>query len=416
MDVLLRRSIVSGKFKPPPSPAAAHRALAACSLAYGQSVIANLPETQDVQATVSACNSFGADILVQNGVADIFGAMELDFPPILDCQQSNTTLKLMLPLACLSGKKVAFSGSGKLAQQLQAPFCAYLQSLGAKAECPTGCLPIEVQGPIAKSELVYFAELGSQLLSGILLASPFSPEAVEIGIEGEFYGWEHVEATKMIMEACGIRFQAFQKDFIIVEPGQDYSASTQLEVQPSLYLSSFLLLAGALLGKVEAEGRMPQEEAGRFKQILESFGAHAILHQESFSASAGSLSGASFLAPQLGEFLPHALVLSAASEGQSRFEGMAALKPRMRRRAGIIARQLSRMGAMVEESGNLLEIAGGKLKGAQLDAEGDPAAAMALCSAALFASGQSKLCGAECALESFPSFFKELSSLGAIVR
>ncbi|MEM4633678.1 MAG: hypothetical protein QW275_00820, partial [Candidatus Anstonellaceae archaeon] len=115
MDISIRRSIISGKFTPPPSPAFAHRALFACSLALGQSVISNFPHTPETISSISACNSFGADILAKDGVADIFGAEELNFPNHIDCGQSNTTLKLLLPIACLSEKQVSLSGSGRLA-------------------------------------------------------------------------------------------------------------------------------------------------------------------------------------------------------------------------------------------------------------------------------------------------------------
>ncbi|MEM4633613.1 MAG: hypothetical protein QW275_00475, partial [Candidatus Anstonellaceae archaeon] len=312
----------------------------------------------------------------------------------------------------LSEKQVSLSGSGRLASCNPDPFCAYLSRMGAKAECTSHSLPMRVEGPLKESKLVYFAELGTQFLSGILLCSPFSSEGVEIVIEGELAKWEHVEATLGIMKACGIEIGTIGQDFIWVEPEQAY-LPCQLEVPPSSYLSSFPLLAGALCGKVEAKGNLALE---KFFSLLQSFGAFAHHSSSSFSASAGALSSSQFYVSDLAEFLPHAIVLASVCQKPSAFHGIAALKPRMKARLGILLSELSKMGVRYENKGNTLEVLGCKLSGANLDPQGDTISALALCTAALCASGPSKMQGADCITRVYPAFFKDMLQLGAIIR
>jgi len=351
--------------------------------------------------------------MAQGSVADVFGADEIAFPSLLDCGQSNTTLKLMLPLACLSEHPVSVEGSGSLSAKSYEAFSSYLQRLGASAQCIAHALPMKVQGPLSEREIVYFPQFGSQFLSGMLLASPFSEAGMEIGIEGKVRGWEYVEWTLEIMKACGINFEVSGEDFIRVEPGQEYSPLAELEVPASSYLSSYLLLAGALAGKVVAQGELHLQQ---FERLLSSFGAATHQGEASFTASAGVISGIELSAPELGMYLPHALVLAGFSESHTVLNGVSALDPHMGKRLRLLLRELSKMGLKYEEANGQITLSGGKLSGVEIQPEGDAAVAMALSAASLYSSGQSRIRGAQCVEKSYPGFFKDLSALGAIIR
>jgi 3-phosphoshikimate 1-carboxyvinyltransferase len=81
-------------------------------------------------------------------------------------------------------------------------------------------------------------------------------------------------------------------------------------------------------------------------------------------------------------------------------------------RIAAVATNLRLMGAQVEELEDGLKIPGGQhLHGAELDSFGDHRIAMAFAVAALRASGDTLICGAEAAAISYPAFFPTLEGL-----
>lgn len=414
MDLLIRRSLLSGTVVAPPSVPLAHRALVAASLATGHSVISNLPASPELSSTLSACRAFGTDIVTQGAVADVFGAEEPAFQGIVDCGQSNTTLKMFLALAgTLDGRASFVGGRGLSAKPLE-PFLGYLKRLGCSVQSGTGRLSATVGGPMAEAQLVYFPKLGTQFFAGLLMGSPLRGTEVEIGLDEPFYDRYLPDATLGLMRQCGIGCEeSEEKDYIYIPAGQEYSPLPDYAVPAGRAASSFLLLAGALCGKVIVTGAKKDE---KFAGLLSKFGAAVRFGEGQAVASAHSHSGAQLAAPELGSFLPHALVLAASSGEQTEISGISQLGFAQKRRLRLLLRELSRMGLKsAEEDGSLL-LSGGKLAGVEILPEGDPSVAMACAVAGLAAEGQTKITGAECTERSFPGFFALLSSLGAIVR
>ncbi len=413
MDITVRRSIVSGDMAAPVSIPMAHRALAAASLSpAGQSVISNLPDTPEIKATVSACNSFGADIVLDGGVADVFGAEELFAPKSVDCAGSGATLRLFLPLAALLDRGVQFNGNLPSKVSLE-PFCAYLESLGAQCAGTFGRLPIKVQGPMQETEMVYLPRFGTGLFSGMLLSFPLREIDSEMGIDGKFVRSEIVDATLSLMGKCGLEAQFELENVLMVPGGQSFEPLGDYAVPGSPYLSSFFILAGALSGKVRVQGA---GESAPLKRMLSSFKAQASFSEGAISLSAGSLFSAELDSESLGAYLPHALLLSSVAEGESSFSGFSSLKGALGRTARIMARELGRMGAVVREEEGSLFVQGGSLAGAEIEPDGDAAAAMCCSVAALCAKGPSRIKGAECILARHPNFIRDMARLGAIMR
>lgn len=409
----VRRSILSGRMRAPPSVAVAHRAIIAASFAEGQSVISNVPPSESLMATADACNSLGADVQFGSGVADVIGGGEIAVPAELSCGGSNTTLKLFMGIFAHLPNEILLTGSGLLLERGIRPFTQYLDSVSAYTLNPSGSLPLHLRGPVKSGELVYFPPLGTQLLSGLLLGAPLGLDDTEIGIAGGFSERGCLDATVAIMEMAGIEFAAKEADFFAVPGGQGYLPLRQFEVPGSRTHSSYLLLAGALAGKCVLEGA---PESPRLEALLSHFGAFSSRSEGSFTSGAGTLEAADFDVSQSSGLLPHALVLSCLSGGESRLIGFPRVARRQRARVRRLASQLQRMGADIREIPEGLLVSGGRLHGAEVESEGDAHIAMACAAAALCAEGPTAISGAECLNSAYPDFFRNLAQLGAIVR
>src|SRR3989344_3643604 len=205
MEVQFRRSVLSGSIRAPASAAGFPRAPIIASLAYGQSVISNLPDSHDVHAALSACMSCGADIATSNGVADIFGG-NFSLPSALDCKESNSTLKLFLGISACYPSPVQFTGTEKLTVTPLGQYASYLGRLGATVECSTGFLPLKITSPAFEARLQYFPQLGTPFLSGMLLAAPLLDSDTEIVMDGAFPSSQPIDDTIAIMKKSGIEF------------------------------------------------------------------------------------------------------------------------------------------------------------------------------------------------------------------
>jgi len=412
MQTEIRRSIISGSAKAPPSGPFAHRAAVLALLTPGQTQISGAPPLQGIADTIAACRALGADIVQSEGTMDIFGPEEIVAPREVSCGGSNTTFKLMLPLCASLGSSVGITGSGALLQKDLSPFFGFLDAAGAKTAYG-GALPAGVTGPFSAEERLYPGALGSQFLSGILLCAPLLGQDASIGIDGAVPGWEYVKETMAAMKEYGIRFHSCSQDFASLPGGQAYDLPGDIRVPASPCLSSYLLLAGALSGKAELEGSCDwQAHSGIFRQ----FGAGVAIRKHGISVSTGALSCATVDAQAAGVLLPHALVLASAAKGESEFTGMGSLPKRHRLRARKLCRELGRMGAKIDWHGGSITINGGKLTGAKIEPDGDPAVAMACAAAAVCAQGATTINGSECVAPSYPGFFGSLASIGAIVR
>jgi len=412
MQAEIRRSIISGEAAAPPSAPMAHRALLLSTLTPGQTMVSNLPALPDINSTISACRAFGADIAQGEGMADIFGPQELLAPPTVDCGDCNTAFKLLLPLSASFGSEVKVSGSLRLSEKDLSPFFAFLNAAGAETSY-SGSLPAGVKGPFSVQEQIYPAQLGPQFLSGILLCAPLLGQDASIGLEGSAPGWQHVKATISLMKEYGITFYSDKGEFLSLPGGQAYSPPEEIKVPSSPYLSSFLLLTGALSGKATVRGSCDWQS---HDAIFRAFGAGVAIRKHEISVSTGSLLPAELDALEAGALLPHALVLASVANGKTKIGNLHSLPHRHLARASKLCRELGKMGAKIEREGDSYSIIGGKLVGAKIDHGKDAAVAMACAAAAVCAQGPTTIGDSEFVSRAYPDFFRDLVSLGAIVR
>jgi len=412
MQAEIRRSIISGSAPAPPSAPFAHRALVIAALTPGQAQVSGLPSLPGISETISACHALGADIVHTEGIADVFGPEEIAAPPEVPCGDCNTTFKLMLPICASLDSEVKITGSERLSKKDFSPFFDFLAEAGAEAAYARS-LPAGVKGPFSVQEQIYPGMLGSQFLSGILLCSPLLGQDTSIGIEGSVPGWQYAKETMGLMKEYGIQFYSDSPEFLSLPGGQAYSTPSDMHVPASPYLSSFLLLAGALGGKATVKGSCDWQS---HDSVFREFGAGVSIRRHEISVSASSLSGIEADAPSLGMYLPHALVLASAANGQTKIGNLHLLPRRHLNRAQKMCRELGKMGAKIAREGDSYSITGGKLVGAKLDSGEDASVAMAVAAAAVAASGPSTINGSECISPVYPNFFRDLVSIGAIVR
>jgi 3-phosphoshikimate 1-carboxyvinyltransferase len=112
--------------------------------------------------------------------------------------------------------------------------------------------------------------------------------------------------------------------------------------------------------------------------------------------------------------LPAISAAALMAEGETTIRDAAELRVKEVDRIAVVANELRKLGADIEEQPDGLVIQGGQaLDGAVLSSEGDHRIGMMAAVAALFAKGESKIEGEACIADSFPGFAATLARLGA---
>ena len=162
---------IGGTITAPPSKSMAHRAVLCSALAEGASHIENLEFSKDISATLSAAGQLcakvrtGADRAVVEGLGSF-----LPVSAPVDCCESGSTLRFLIPIASLTGQKVTFVGRGRLMERPQTVYEKLYREQSLRFEqSPAG---LTVEGTLKSSEYELAGNVSSQFISGLLFALP----------------------------------------------------------------------------------------------------------------------------------------------------------------------------------------------------------------------------------------------------
>ncbi|MDE7098351.1 MAG: 3-phosphoshikimate 1-carboxyvinyltransferase, partial [Ruminococcus sp.] len=113
MDILIKPSVLKGRVDIPASKSCAHRALICASLA-GDSEISGINFSKDIDATIQAMSALGSMIYRNQDSVDIPDKINPPEKAVIDCNESGSTLRFVIPIAAALGVETEFHGRGRL--------------------------------------------------------------------------------------------------------------------------------------------------------------------------------------------------------------------------------------------------------------------------------------------------------------
>ena len=129
MDITITPSKLAGNVTPPPSKSQAHRLLIAAALAHGVSHLDNVALSQDIEATINCLDNLGAGFTREGPAVTVRGMGANPMSPLrrmayprLDCGESGSTLRFLIPVALAVRGGGIFSGRGRLMERPLAPY------------------------------------------------------------------------------------------------------------------------------------------------------------------------------------------------------------------------------------------------------------------------------------------------------
>ncbi len=398
MKVQIEKTMAKGEATAPPSKSLAHRALI-CGALGKQSVIDNLSFSKDITATLNCLKSMGASCEVTGDCVKIGGLNPFNITEnaLLDCFESGSTLRFLIPLCLLSGKKVTLKGAPRLFERplgIYEKICAEQGILFEK-----GNNSVTVCGKLSSGNYKIPGNISSQFITGLLFTLPLLDGVSIVEITGEFESASYVDLTLDMLSAAGIRIVRSDNRYIIMgnQSYKSFNYTTEGDCSNAAFLDAFNYLGGKVVLKGLADKTSQGDKV--YKSIFQGLDNGERIFD---------LSDCPDLAP-----VSFAL---AAAKGGAVFNGTARLRIKESDRASAMAEELKKFGVDVQVGENQVIIPACEIKAPNqlLNGHNDHRIVMALSVLSTLTGGVIE--GAEAVSKSYPDFFEVLNSLGVGVK
>lgn len=390
----------------PPSKSLSHRAVICAALAArqgGTSRLYQVGNSQDIAVTRQCMTQLGCTIQPQEDALLVSPGPRQE--GVLDCGESGSTLRFLIPLAALGEQRVTLTGRGRL---LQRPLDIYRDLF---AETPVHFAQsegqVEVQGPLQGGGYALAGNVSSQFISGLLLALPLCHEDSTLTLTQALESRDYVKMTVDVMSQFGVQVDWRADDSFFIPGGQTYRPC-DYRVEGDYSQAAFFLAAGALGRPVQCAGlaRHSLQGDSAIVKVLEQM--HIPLHRQDGKlwAGAGPFQAATIDVREIPDLVPPLAALCSFAQGTSRIINAGRLRIKESDRLDALCTELGKLGAKISQTEDSLIIEGQpRLTGGKADAQGDHRIAMAVAVAAIGCTGPVELTGWENVNKSYPDFW-----------
>lgn len=419
MNLLVRKSALAGSIEIPASKSHTIRAVVIASLAEGKSRIGSPLDSGDTRSAVVACRALGAEIETGKDwlVTGFGGRPNLQVSEI-DVGNSGTSLRITTSVAALQEEEVVFTGDTSLKSRPLQPLLDALSNLGARAYSleHNGCCPISVKGRM-KGGKTEVSGVTSQYLSSLLISTPLLEGDTVIRVI-DLHEKPYVEMTLAWLEEQQIHYQREGWEIFRVEGRQGYHqfdkrvpgdfSSATFPLCAAVITSSELLLKGLDMNDTQGDKEVIT--------MLKSMGADIQTNEEGILVTSSELMGCELDLNNTPDALPALAVVGCYAKGKTILKNVAQARIKETDRIRVMATELSKMGADIEEMEDGLIIRQRKLEGTSVRGYHDHRVVMALSLAGMMAQGETEIDSAESIDITFPGYVEKMCQLGARMK
>jgi len=373
---------------------------------------------RDMEATVNCLNALGADITYTDGKFNVQPISQVNKGATLDCGESGSTLRFLLPVAAALGADATFIGQGRLPERPLSPLYEEMTAHGVKMS-ENGHMPLKCEGKLPAGLYTIDGGISSQFISGLLMALPLTGIQSKIVITGKQESASYIGLTLDALKQFGIEIQT-TTDGYIIPSGQEFTTpDTQIAVEGDWSAAAFWITAGVAGSKpVTCTGLNYEYSAQgdrRIVDVLRKMGADITTTCNTITARPSNLTAAQIDCADIPDLVPILAVAASSAQGTTIFDNIRRLRIKESDRVQSILQLLGMAGIYAFASDNTLTVTGGPAKNCSYDPSGDHRMAMA---AAVLASAKEikiTISDAGCTAKSYPAFFDDFNALGGIV-
>ncbi len=417
------------------SKSMAHRLIIAAALSSGTTHVVCNTTCADIDATVRCLAALGARIERTDDGYEVhpvpksieLGILKAFQGAKLDCGESGSTLRFMLPVACALGADATFVGAPRLGERPLSPLSDELMAAGSDLDAAGG-FPFTTHGRLRPGRFVLPGTVSSQFISGLLLAFPLLPGASEIEVRGRIESRPYINLTVQALKLFGvdIAIERMTAPNGIDEltrfrfMGAPYRTPGEVQVEGDWSNAAFWLCAGALGQEpIEVHGISLTSAQGDRNVLaaLSRFGARTKRASNAAIVQPDRLHAFSMSAQDIPDLVPVISAVAACCDGMTVIRDCARLRIKESDRLATTASELNALGADVSIERDSLVINGRpRLAGGDVDSHNDHRIAMMAAVAAIRCERPVRIHGAEAVNKSYPAFFDHYRALGGRVE
>ena len=404
MDIRITPGPLAGTVTPPPSKSIAHRAILAAALTNGTSTSQNVALSQDIEATLRCITALGGAWEREGDTLYVSGVWHREWDtaalPHLDCGESGSTLRFLIPIALTLNNGGVFTGRGRLMERPQKPYFDIFDEKGVSYERKDGVLTL--RGELESGEYRLPGNVSSQFVTGLLYALPLMEWESRIVLTSPLESRGYVDMTLDVLDRFGVRVEVLEDGFLV--PGDQVFQARDFTIEADWSQAAFWMAAGSLGIPVEVTGLNDRSIQG--DRVIDE-------HFASFAWGTGRR--VEIDVSDCPDLLPPLAVMAAFHDGTTRLTNAARLRLKESDRLATVTKMLTALGGQVEEGPDWLAIPGTRfLKGGTVDGANDHRIVMAAAIAATRCTGPVTILGAEAVNKSYPNFWEEYRRLGGI--
>lgn len=416
MRVLIEPNDIQGDIKAIASKSDAHRAIICAALADKKTNIYISEMSEDIKATLNCMSAFGAKFSENGKEFTIEPVKKALSDVLIDCNESGSTLRFLLPVAAALGNGARFIGKGRLPNRPIGIIVNLLKEHGISFDSET--LPLSMSGKLTPGEFKIEGNVSSQFISGLLFALPLLDKPSKITLLSALESKAYVDMTISVLNKFGAEIKAVEDGFL-VQPIERYVSPDNYTVEGDWSNAAFFLVGAALSGNVNMSGldMGSKQSDTKIVDILKLAGVKVTTKDNILTVTKSDIKPFELDVSQCPDLFPIAAVLACGANGKTTLYNAGRL--RIKESDRIVSTQeliLGLGGKVLEEEDSLTVFGDGRLSGGMVDSVNDHRIAMSASIASCICEKSVTLNDAQAVNKSYPDFYKDFESLGGKVH
>lgn len=388
MDVTISPRRLRGELTVIPSKSQAHRLLICAAFSDKPTLLRCSETNRDIEATADCLAALGAGINRTDSGYTVFPVETVPERAVLNCRESGSTLRFLLPVAGALGVDTVFTMEGRLPQRPLSPLWEEMERMGCSLSRPTADT-VRCTGKLRPGTYSIDGGVSSQYITGLLLALSLLEGPSVLEITGRVESRPYIELTKAAISLFGGDPE---------HPGeQKFHSPGEVSVEGDWSNGAFFLAANELGSRLKLHGLDTDSPQGD-RAILEIL---PLLRNGNPRISAADI-------PDL---IPILSIVAACNHGAV-FTDIRRLRMKESDRVASVIAMLEGLGGRAAADENTLTVFPSGLTGGVVDSCNDHRIAMSAAIAATVCTVPVTVLGAQCVSKSYPSFWEEYRRLG----
>ena len=410
---------LKGKITPPPSKSLAHRAIIAAGLSKGISRIDHIEYSQDIKATIKAMEALGTiieqheDYLIINGQYTF--TKNNTMPGVeIDCEESGSTLRFMIPISIVKENKVRFIGRGQLGKRPLNTFYEIFERQNIGYLYRENVLDLNIIGTLKPDLYRIPGNISSQFITGLLFALPLLSSDSIIEMTSPLESRGYIDLTLQVLKLYGIEIINHEYKQFIIRGRQEYQAR-DYTVEADFSQAAFYLVADALGNDITVMNLNMESLQGdkAILDILRQMNCTIEQQDGGIKVINQGLTGTTVDASQCPDIIPVVSLALAIAKGDSQVIHAGRLRIKECDRLSATVKELNALEAKLIEHEDSMEITGvNSLKGGSVSSHDDHRMAMMLAIASTICQKDVIIDNKECVKKSYPDFWEDFMMLG----